>query len=76
MPEQNDMMNRIRNLQKTPLKIDKNRQPPKCSQCLYYQPEFRYRKCLYAICPYGKNDKAVFRNKILPTEKIACKAVK
>ena len=25
--------------------------PPSCAKCQYYQPDFKYRKCLYARCP-------------------------
>ena len=33
--------------------------PPSCAKCQYYQPDFKYRKCLYARCPYRplKKDK-------------------
>ena len=44
--------------------------PPKCSCCLYYQPKFRYRRCLYALCPYGKESNCAFRKKPLKKEKI------
>lgn len=76
MPEQNDKLNRIRNLRKTHPKIDKNHEPPKCSRCLYYQPDFRYRRCLYARCPYGKDEAAVFRKKVLPAEKVTEEVVR
>ena len=44
--------------------------PPKCRLCPYYQPEFRYRKCLYAVCPYGKDRNTEFRRRPLKSEKI------
>ena len=34
----------------------------------YYHPDFKYRRCLYAKCPYGKPDNEVFRQKPLRTD--------
>ena len=34
--------------------------PPSCAKCQYYQPDFKYRKCLYARCPYQR-DAEIFR---------------
>ena len=64
-------LNRCKKLLETPLKVDRNREPPKCRLCPYYQPEFRYRKCLYASCPYGKARNTAFRKHPLKREKIA-----
>ncbi|MCD7820543.1 MAG: hypothetical protein LUH07_16080 [Lachnospiraceae bacterium] len=36
--------------------------PLSCKQCAYYQPGFKYRKCLFAECYYRK-DINVFRRK-------------
>ncbi len=36
--------------------------PRSCKQCEYYQPRFKYRKCLFAECFY-KKDVDVFRRK-------------
>ena len=38
------------------------RSAPSCSLCSFLRPEFRYRKCLFAKCPYGKDNK-VFRGR-------------
>lgn len=43
--------------------------PPSCAKCAYYQPDFKYRKCLYARCPYGR-DAEIFRKRPLKRDKI------
>ena len=53
-----------------PSRSERNSMPPKCRDCIYFRPDFRYRKCLYAACPLGKNSNAVFRNRPLKEEKI------
>lgn len=40
------------------------KKPVSCPKCMYYQPEFEYRKCLYARCPFGK-EAEIFRRKPL-----------
>ena len=57
-------LNRCKKLLATPPKVDRNREPPN------FQPEFRYRKCLYATCPYGKDRNTAFRRRPLKSEKI------
>ena len=70
MHKNNEKLNHCRKLLAAPPKVDRNREPPKCRCCQYYQPKFRYRKCLYASCPYGKDSDAPFRRKPLRKEKI------
>ena len=70
MRKDNAKLNRCKKLLETPPKVDRNREPPKCRCCPYYQTDFRYRKCLYATCPYGKERKTPFRNKPLRVERI------
>ena len=70
MRENDVKLNRCKKLLATQPKVDRNREPPKCRLCPYYQPEFRYRKCLYADCPYGKTHNTAFRNRPLRSEKI------
>ena len=36
--------------------------PPSCLKCPYYQPDFKYRTCLYARCPF-RQDINVFRKR-------------
>ena len=43
--------------------------PPSCAKCQYYQPDFKFRKCLHARCPYGR-DTEVFRKRPLKKDKI------
>ncbi|WP_242622674.1 replication initiator protein A [Lachnoclostridium sp. Marseille-P6806] len=45
-----------------------------CDSC-YYHPEFKYRKCLFATCPYGKPEKEYFRQKPLPMDEFPCREV-
>ena len=40
-----------------------------CAKCQYYQPDFKYRKCLYARCPYQR-DAEIFRKRPLKKDKI------
>ncbi len=54
---------------------DRNRTATKCRLCCYYHPEFKYRKCLFATCPYGKPDREYFRKKPLPRDKFPCREV-
>ena len=61
---------RLKKLMETPPKVDRNRTPPPCRICPYYQPEFRYRTCLYADCPYGKARNTAFRKRPLKREMI------
>ena len=43
--------------------------PPSCAKCQYYQPDFKFRKCLHARCPYGRAA-VVFRKRPLKKDKI------
>ena len=49
--------------------IVKTEQEKKCENCPYYQPDFKYRKCLYARCPYQR-DTEIFRRRPLKMDKI------
>ena len=61
----------LKKLMETPPKPDRNKQPPRCPECPYFRPEFRYRKCLYGTCPMGKTRNKAYRKKPLREEKIA-----
>ena len=63
-------LNRCRKLLETPVHVDRNKTPPKCRLCRYYQPTFRYRRCLFSCCPYGKDINTAFRKKPLRNEKV------
>lgn len=58
---ENGGLNFYRNLMQCEVNPDRNKTAPKCKRCCYYHPEFKYRKCLFATCPYGKPDKDYFR---------------
>ena len=66
----NAKLNRCKKLMAIQPQVDRNKEPPKCRLCPYYQPEFRYRECLYSSCPYGKERNTAFRRRPLKSEKI------
>ena len=68
--EQVIVFKRLKRMMETPPKVDRNRTSPPCRLCPFFQPEFRYRKCLYADCPYGKARNTAFRKRPLKSEKI------
>ena len=39
----------LKKLMETPPAVDRNKIPPPCRLCTCFRPEFRYRKCLYAV---------------------------
>ena len=45
---------------------DNNNQkmPLNCPKCAFYQPDFKFRKCLFTRCPY-KKDVEIFRHRPL-----------
>lgn len=60
---------RFRRLTEVKVVVDHNKAVPRCGRCPYHHPDFKYRRCLYATCPYGKTDADVFRKKPLRTDK-------
>ena len=40
-----------------------------------HEVSFKYRRCLYSICPYGKPENEVFRQKPLPRDKFSGREV-
>ena len=65
-----DKLNCCKKLLASTPQVDRNKTPPKCRCCPYFQPDFRYRKCLYASCPYGKSRNIAFRKRPLKAERI------
>ena len=74
-PSEKENLNFFRKLMKNTVTVDRNKTAPKCRQCAYYHPDFKYRRCLYCKCPYGKPDNQVFRLKPLPKDKFSCREV-
>ena len=70
--ERVDVYRKLKNHKVT---VDRNKAAPKCKNCCCYHPEFKYRKCLYATCPYGKPDSLVFRKKPLRRDKFSGREV-
>ena len=48
-------------------KKSKNK-PDCCKRCIYYRPDFKYRRCQFSRCMYG-DQKAVFRKNPLKRDK-------
>lgn len=44
--------------------------PDSCKRCVYYRPDFKYRRCQFSRCPYGKQTD-VFRQKPLKWDKFS-----
>ena len=44
---ENGSLNFYRNLMKRDVPVDRNKTAPKCRQCCYYHPDFKYRKVDY-----------------------------
>ena len=44
--------------------------PGSCAHCLYYRPDFKYRRCQVSRCQYGKQAD-VFRQKPLKRDKFS-----
>ena len=53
-------------MQRKPDKSAKDTPPYRCKNCLYFQPGFRYRRCLYTKCRFGLKDRQIFRDKPVP----------
>ena len=68
-------LNFYRNLMKHEVTVDRNKTAPRCRNCCYFHPDFKYRRCLYSICPYGKPENEVFRQKPLPRDKFSGREV-
>ena len=56
-------------LMKESRKSINKQKPPSCAKCEYYQPYFKYRKCLHTRCPYGF-DADIFRKNPLNKDMI------
>lgn len=65
MRDEKTVLNTIRKQMETPPEVDRNKTAPLCRNCPYYHPEFKYRKCLFSTCPFGKSEKCIFRNRPL-----------
>ena len=48
---------------------DPGKKPSSCEKCMYHQPDFKYRKCLYTWCPY-KRETEIFWKRPLKKDKI------
>ena len=46
------------------------RNPGSCKRCIYFRPDFRYRRCQFSRCPYG-NQQDMFRKKPLKRDRFS-----
>ena len=53
---------------KKKLSPEEESRPSCCADCLYRCPDFKYRRCMFARCPYGISDN-VFRDKPLKRDR-------
>ena len=42
-------------MKQQPAAGDARKAPPNCRHCPYYQPDFKYRTCLYSRCEFYEN---------------------
>ena len=68
MRDEKTLLNTIKKQMETPPEADRNKTAPLCRNCAYYHPEFKYRKCLFSSCSFGKSEKCIFRNRPLPID--------
>ena len=64
LEERKKHIRRLKDSMKSP---GRNARQPRCCRCEYFQPRFRFRRCLFALCPYGKQE-GIFREKPLKKE--------
>lgn len=55
------VVNTARNQLARRVEADRSKTAPQCRNCMYYQPGFKYRTCLFSKCPFGKNSRCIFR---------------
>ena len=65
MRDEKTQINTIKKQMEATSEVDRNKTAPLCRNCTYYHPEFKYRKCLFSSCPFGKSEKCVFRTRPL-----------
>lgn len=64
---------RIEKIMRNPSGPTRDLVPKTCKECMYYQPDWKYRQCTFLKCHYGKK-KAVFRKKPLSNDRYAVSA--
>ena len=42
--------------------------PGSCAHCLYYRPDFKYRRCQFTRCPYGKDKTDIINTEYSDTD--------
>ena len=61
MRDATTIINTVKNQISEPIPMNIRKSFRKCMNCMYFHPEFAYRRCLYAQCPFGKDEKEVFQ---------------
>lgn len=72
MSKKNEIFRRYEKLATEARKSSPNPQdkPTSCTRCIYYRPDFKYRKCQFSRCHFGMNQD-VFRKKPLKRNKFS-----
>ena len=61
MRDTQTVVNTVKNQMSGRIPISVMKSFQRCKDCMYFHPEFAYRRCLYANCPFGKDEKEVFQ---------------
>lgn len=72
MSKQEEIFRRYEKMAKAMKKetLEPKDKPGSCARCIYYRPDFKYRKCQFSRCPFGK-EKDVFRKNPLKRDKFS-----
>lgn len=70
MDKQEELFRRYEKLSKAERPEKSQNKPGCCKRCIYYRPDFKYRRCQFSRCPYG-DQKAVFRKNPLKCDKFS-----
>lgn len=70
MGKREELLRRYEKLSKAAMQDKPESWPGSCKRCVYYRPDFKYRRCQFSRCPYGKQTD-VFRLKPLKRDKFS-----
>lgn len=70
MRKQKELLRRDEKLSKAARPHKYESKPGCCMRCMYYRPDFKYRRCRFSRCPYGCQPN-VFRKKPLKRDRFS-----
>lgn len=70
MGKREELLRRYEKLSRVAVQNKPESRPDSCKRCVYYRPDFKYRRCQFSRCPYGKQTD-VFRKKPLKRDKFS-----